>query len=84
MTAVVTSGQANNIRNGVGSTATDIVGRLPAGAIFRITGHPQCDADGLRWYPVEYGQIAGWTRRGSRRRLLDRAGLGAGHRLTCA
>ena len=64
MSAVVTSGQDNNIRNGVGSTATDIVGLLPAGAGFRITGHPQCDEDGLRWYPVEYGQTVGWTASG--------------------
>lgn len=65
MTAVVTPGKANFIRDGVGASSADIVGRMEAGSAFLITGHPQCDADGMRWYPIQFGQIRGWTAAGS-------------------
>ena len=64
MTAVVTPGEANLIRDGVGTAGASIIGRMPAGASFDITGYPQCDADGLRWYPIQFGQIGGWTASG--------------------
>ena len=65
MTAVVTPGKANLIRDGVGASSANIVGRMEAGSAFVITGHPQCDADGMRWYPIQFGQIRGWTAAGS-------------------
>ena len=65
MTAVVTPGKANFIRDGVGASQANIVGRMEAGTTFAITGYPQCDADGMRWYPIQFGQIRGWTAAGS-------------------
>ena len=65
MTAVVSPGLANFIRDGVGTLDTNILGRMTAGSSFEVTGHPQCDADGMRWYPIQFGQISGWTAAGS-------------------
>ena len=64
MSAKVSPGLANFIRNGPGTDGTDIIGRMPAGARFLITGPPQCDAGGMRWFPIRYGQITGWTAAG--------------------
>ena len=64
MTATVSAGQANNIRDGIGTSGTSIIGTMSAGENFEITGYPQCDADGLRWYPIQYNDIAGWTASG--------------------
>lgn len=65
MTAVVLPGLANFVRDGVGTNGTDILGRLAAGTRFEITDHPQCDTDGMRWYPIQNEQISGWTAAGS-------------------
>lgn len=65
MTAVVTPGKANFIRDGVGTSSATIIGRMEAGSSFVITGLPQCDADGMRWYPIQFGPIRGWTAAGS-------------------
>ena len=64
MRATVAAGQANNIRDGVGTSGTSILGKMSADENFEITGYPQCGANGLRWYPVQYNDIAGWTAAG--------------------
>ena len=64
MLAEVTPGQANNIRSGPGVAGAAILGKIAAGARFEITGHPVCDAAGLRWFPIQYGETQGWTAAG--------------------
>jgi len=64
MIAVVSAGEANNIRDGAGTQGTAILGRMPAGTNFLISGYPECDAEGRRWYPVQYNQVDGWTAAG--------------------
>lgn len=64
MIGAVSPGAANNMRDGAGTQGTTILGRLPAGTEFRITGYPTCDADGRRWFPIEYNQLNAWTAAG--------------------
>lgn len=64
MTAAVSAGEANNIRDDAGTQGASILGKMPAGASFLIIGYPECDAEGRRWYPIRYNQIEGWTAAG--------------------
>ena len=64
MIGAVSAGQANNIRDGAGTQGTTILGRMPAGSNFVITGYPECDAEGRRWYPIQYNLVDGWTAAG--------------------
>ena len=64
MIGAVSAGQANNIRDGAGTQGTTILGRMPAGSTFLITGYPECDTEGRRWYPIQYNQADGWTSSG--------------------
>ena len=64
MIGAVSAGQANNIRDGAGTQGTTILGRMPAGSHFVITGYPECDAEGRRWYPIQYNLADGWTAAG--------------------
>ena len=64
MVAAVSAGEANNIRDGAGTQGAAILGRMPAGANFVISGYPECDADGRRWFPIQYNQVDGWTAAG--------------------
>lgn len=59
--AVVLPGDANNIRNFVGG---DVIGQIPGDGVFSVTGTPECDANGLRYYPIAYNGIIGWTAEG--------------------
>ena len=65
MSATVAEGRSRTIRNGVGDDNTHVETVVVAGENFDITGHPQCDAAGTRWYPVRQNQIAGWIAAGS-------------------
>ena len=65
MSATVTEGRSRSIRNGVGDDNTQVETVVVAGENFDITGLPQCDAAGIRWYPVRQDQIAGWIAAGS-------------------
>lgn len=60
----VLPGEANNIRDNVGTDGTNIVGIIPPGVQFAITGTSRCDAQGLRWYPIEFNGMVGWTAEG--------------------
>ena len=62
--AVVLPGIPNNVRDNVGTDGTNVVAVIPAGETFTVTGFPQCDAQGLRWYPIQYNQYTGWTAEG--------------------
>ena len=64
MTAAVTAGQANNVRNAPDADGTTILGELPAGARFAVAGHPVCDTTGLRWYPIAADTLTGWMAAG--------------------
>lgn len=61
---VVLPGEPNNIRSNVGTNSTQVLGVMPAGANFSVTGTPVCDDQGLRWYPIQYGSTTGWTAEG--------------------
>lgn len=62
--AKVLPGVPNNIRSNIGTEGTQILGVMPAGATFTITGTGQCDSQGLRWYPISYNGVSGWTAEG--------------------
>lgn len=64
MIGAVSAGDANNIRDGAGTLGSNILGRMPAGATFRVTGYPECDGEGRRWFPIQYQQLEGWTAAG--------------------
>ena len=64
MSAVVTPGKANNIRSGPGVNGTAILGKVGAGEQLDIMGFPICDASGLRWFPMRFGELEGWTAAG--------------------
>jgi len=64
MIAAVSAGEANNIRDGAGTSGTSILGRMPAGTNFLITDYPECDAEERRWFPIQYNQLEGWTAAG--------------------
>jgi hypothetical protein len=61
--ARVTPGLDNVIRNGPAKTGNSVIGRIPAGGTFAVTGDPQC-GDVLRWWPINYNGIVGWTAEG--------------------
>ena len=62
--AKVLPGVPNNIRSNIGTVGTQVLGVMPAGATFTITGIGQCDSQGLRWYPISYQGVTGWTAEG--------------------
>jgi hypothetical protein len=57
--AIVTPGDANNIRQNPSRSASKI-GRIPAGGRFEVLEGPIC-ADGYTWWKVNYTGIVGWT-----------------------
>ncbi len=64
MSATVAGEQVVNIRSGPGAAETQIIWAVAAGEEFRITGLPQCGAEGLRWYPVRVNEISGYIAEG--------------------
>lgn len=64
MTATVSGDRVVNIRSGAGATDTQVLWAVAADEEFDITGLPQCDAAGLRWYPIRREDIAGWIAEG--------------------
>ncbi len=64
MTATVTGDEAVNIRDGAGAADTQVLWAVAAGEEFEVTGLPQCDGAGLRWYPIRFEQVTGWIAEG--------------------
>jgi hypothetical protein len=63
--AYVIPGPANVIRSapGTGSNSS-VIGQIPGGAFFYVTGGPQCGNDGRYWWPIIYQGVSGWTGEG--------------------
>jgi hypothetical protein len=61
--AVVLPGSPNNVRASA-STSGALVGTIPAGGVFEITGGPAC-GDGIVWWQVNYNGVIGWTAEGT-------------------
>jgi hypothetical protein len=57
----VTPGLPNALRTQAGSG--QVIGYIPAGGFFRVTGGPQC-VSGVLWWQVQYGATTGWTGEG--------------------
>ncbi len=64
MTATVNGDRTVNIRDGAGTTNTQVVWAVVEGDDILITGLPQCGMSGLRWYPVQFDQVTGWIAEG--------------------
>lgn len=60
--AYVIPGPANVIRNQPTRGGTSqVVGQIPGGDWFRVISGPQCDAEGIAWWQVNYQGVTGWT-----------------------
>lgn len=57
--ARVLPGTPNNVRSTYSTTGA-LVGTLPGGTVFSITGGPQC-AEGILWWQIYVSGIVGWT-----------------------
>ncbi len=60
---VIPGTSPNNLRDQPGTSGTTVVGEVPAGGVFMVTGGPQC-SDGLIWWLVNYEGTVGWTAEG--------------------
>jgi|GEM_PF-3638563 len=56
----VADSTANNVRSEPDSDA-ELIGQIPAGDWFVMTGNAPVCADGFAWWEVEYGNFTGWT-----------------------
>lgn len=61
---IVLPGEPNNLRDNIGTNGTRVVTVMPAGETFVVKGTSQCDAEGRRWFPIQYKQFTGWTAEG--------------------
>lgn len=57
--ARVLPGTPNNVRSTYSTTGA-LLGSLPGGTVFSVTGGPQC-AEGILWWQIYAGGIVGWT-----------------------
>ena len=64
MSAVVSDDYSVRIRDGVGSVNTNVITIVESGTQFTIIGQQQCDAAGIRWYPIQLNDIYGWIAAG--------------------
>jgi len=62
--AVVLPGEPNNVRDNPGTAGTNVIDIMAAGETFVTIGSSVCDAEGRRWYPIQYGATLGWTAEG--------------------
>ncbi len=65
MTATVAGSRSLSVRNGKGNVDTAAIGVASPGDLFTITGRPECDLSGERWYPIQFGHILGWIAAGA-------------------
>ena len=60
--ARVLPGLPNNVR-ATPSTSAALVGTLPGGSVFSVTGGPTC-AEGILWWQIYANGLVGWTGEG--------------------
>ncbi len=65
MRATVAGNRSLEVRNGKGVDGTDVITLVSASDTFSITGRPECDWTGLRWYPIQFRHFLGWIAAGS-------------------
>ncbi len=64
MRATVAEGRTRGIRSGPSEDSTAVVTVVAAGEAFLIAGKPECDAAGIRWFPVRQDAQSGWIAEG--------------------
>lgn len=57
--ATVVPGSANNVRSEP-TTASEVIGQIPSGPLFKILDGPVC-AQNMAWWQVDYDGLIGWT-----------------------
>lgn len=64
----VTPGLPNAVRTAPGTNRSGansvVVGYIPGGSVFAVSGGPQCGPDGRWWWYVNYNGLIGWTAEG--------------------
>ena len=65
MRAKVSDGYTLSVRDGKGNVGTSVSAVARAGDAFTITGWPECDLSGERWYPIQIDSTLGWIAAGS-------------------
>ncbi|MCY3834010.1 MAG: hypothetical protein OXG85_13425 [Chloroflexi bacterium] len=65
MRAKVSDGYALSVRSGKGNVGTAVLAVAAPGDTFMITGWPECDSSGERWYPIQFDSMLGWIAAGS-------------------
>jgi len=64
----VTPGLPNVVRSAPGTQRTGanstVIGQIPGGGVFAVSGGPQCGTDGRWWWYVDYNGLIGWTAEG--------------------
>lgn len=65
MTATVAGSRALSVRNGKGAVDTAVITVATPGDHFTITGRPECDLSGERWYPIQLDHFLGWIAAGA-------------------
>lgn len=64
----VTPGLPNAVRTAPGTQRSGansvVIGYIPGGSAFTVSGGPQCGADGRWWWYVHYNGLLGWTAEG--------------------
>lgn len=50
----------NRLREQPSVNAT-ILTEIPQGAVFIVTAGPECDADGIVWWQIDFDGVVGWT-----------------------
>lgn len=64
MSATVAGSRSLNVRNGKGEDGTAVLTVASPGDAFLITGRPECDWNGARWYPIQLRHFLGWIAAG--------------------
>jgi hypothetical protein len=63
--AYILPGEPNVIRNAPGTGPnSSVIGQIPGGMFFYVTGGPQCGNDGRYWWQIRYQGMTGWTAEG--------------------